>query len=570
VLIVAAPAASLLASRQKEQQMNNGIQGRAGLLAWARASWRAWTVLWLLACVGPSHAADPPYTWEPFGYALDYDMADVDRGVWPGLTTFSSAAPEVCGAARREYSWVGSKYCAAAGSAPDNEWDGPLCRRRALSCESPIVMDDFDGAIHPVCRDYPRTAGWPIGAVARISREPFAAGSSSGTCTCPAGSRPDFPSGACVRPRKIELKASRTRYSKKEADKPVDLWVRVHEGGSTGIAGQRVTLTVTPNEGTPGTLSVAKGITDAAGRFASAYRFPARFDKAQIDTIKAECSSCDQPAMVEVKMAPVVVGFFNGVWNTRAQAGDGLKELKNLTGPTYNDMPLRYENFYNQSGKSNGNTSLQDLAETFIQRSNELDGVLANRWEHYWDLLAGRQGDPNSLTGSLLIGLRQGGAALADLIDAAANSMLAGFVKGLSQLLSDPPTAADMAAQLAKLQVLADEGSDFVLVAHSQGNLFVNLAYDGLLASRPDTKAKVVHVAPASPTTRGEYVLADIDQVINGLRNFGSNSVQPINLWLPWSKADASGHTLVSTYLDTTRAARDRVKSMIVAALSTL
>ncbi|PNG53369.1 hypothetical protein WDL1CHR_02278 [Variovorax sp. WDL1] len=524
----------------------------------------------LFGCTGLGHASETHFSWEPFGYALEYDMRDVDRGVWPGLTTFSSAASEVCGAARREYSWVGSKYCSAAGDALDNEWDGPMCRRRAVGCGSPVVMDDLDGPIHPVCRDYPRTARWPIGAVAYISREPFATGSSSGTCICPAGSRPDFPSGACVPPRKIELKASRTRYSKKEGDKPVDLWIHVHEGGSTGIAGQRITLTVTPNEGTPGTLSVANGITDATGRFGSAYRFPARFDKAQIDTIKAECSSCDQPAMVEIKMAPVVIGFFNGVWNTRLQAGDGLTALRRLVGPTHNDVPLRYENFYNQTGKGNGNTALQDIAETFIQRSKELDGVLANRWEHYWDLLSGRQGDPSSMTGSLLIGLKQGGAGLADLIDAAASSMLAGFVKGVSQLLSNPPTAGDMAAHLIKLQGLADEGSDFVLVAHSQGNLFVNVAYDELRASRADVRAKVVHVAPASPTSRGEHVLADIDQVINGLRNFGSNSVLPINIWLPWSAADASGHTLVATYLDAARVARDRIKAMISAALEAL
>jgi hypothetical protein len=374
-----------------------------------------------------------------------------------------------------------------------------------------------------------------------------------------------------VPPRRIELRASRTRYSKKDADKPVDLRVRVNDKGSaSGVAGQRVTLTLMSSEGTPGMLSVTTGITDAAGTFSSAYQFPKHFDKGQIATIKAECSSCDRPATVDLKMAPVVLGFFNGVWNTREQAGDGLKALRELVGPIYNDTSLRYESFYNQTGRGNGNTDLQDIAETFIQRGNELDGVLANRWEHYWDLLSGRHGDPDSLTGSLLTGLKQGGSELADVIDAAANSMLAGFAKGLSQLLSNPPTATDVAGQLGKLQALADEGSDFVLVAHSRGNLFVNLAYDGLRASRPDALAQVAHVAPASPTTRGAHLLADIDQVINGLRNFGSNSVQPINIWLPWSKADASGHTLVGTYLDATRAARDRVKSMIGAALNAL
>lgn len=553
--------------------MNTRMQGWASLRAWARASWVAGGMAWLLACAGQSHAAEPPYTWEPFGYALGYDMEDVDSGVWAGLTTLSSAAPEVCSAARREYSWVGRKYCPAAGSAPGNEWDGPMCRDRWQSCDPPIVMDDFDGAIHPVCRDYPRTAGRPIGTVASISRDLFAAGSSSGTCICPAGSRPDFPSGACVPPRKIELKASRTRYSKKEADKPVDLWVRVHEKGdvNTGLAGQRITLTVTPSEGTPGTLSVANGITDASGRFSSTYRFPVRFDKAQVDTIKAECSSCDEPAMVQIKMAPVVIGFFNGVWNTRQQARDGLIALQELIGPTYGNAVIDYQNFYNQTGCGNpGTTCLQDIAETFAQRGSELNGVLGKRWEHFWEVLSGRYTEPTSWTGDLLGRLSGGVSDLARLLDSAFEAALGEIVTLTARMLSSPPTGTDVEAHISKLQALADDGSDFVLVAHSQGNLFVNAAYDGLRLSRPDANAKVVHVAPASPTLRGEHVLADIDLVINGLRIQGITSVQPVNINLPFSKADASGHTLVGTYLDALRAARGRINTMMLSALDSL
>ena len=148
--------------------------------------------------------------------------------------------------------------------------------------------------------------------------------------------------------------------------------------------------------------------------------------------------------------------------------------------------------------------------------------------------------------------------------------MPAGFAKGLAQLMSHSPTAQDAAAHLAKLLALADEGDSFALVAHSQGNLFVNLAYDGLKANRSNVPVKVIHVAPASPTLRGPHLLADIDQVINGLRNFGFDTVPPINLWLPMSSADLSGHALVGTYLDATRQARAKVKALIDAALDAL
>ena len=86
----------------------------------------------------------------------------------------------------------------------------------------------------------------------------------------------------------------------------------------------------------------------------------------------------------------------------------------------------------------------------------------------------------------------------------------------------------------------------------------------------PYVAAKVVHVAPASPTLRGEHVLADIDLVINGLRIQGPGTVAPINLNLPASKRDLSGHTFEGTYLDPTRPSRERVKALIETALDAL
>lgn len=121
-----------------------------------------------------------------------------------------------------------------------------------------------------------------------------------------------------------------------------------------------------------------------------------------------------------------------------------------------------------------------------------------------------------------------------------------------------------------KIRALADDESDFVLVAHSQGNLFVNGASDALRASHPDTRASVIHVAPASPTVRGPYGLSGIDLIINGLRAQGFSSVQLANWSIPFSFVDATGHTLVATYLDAAREGRARVKGLIDSALASV
>jgi hypothetical protein len=185
-------------------------------------------------------------------------------------------------------------------------------------------------------------------------------------------------------------------------------------------------------------------------------------------------------------------------------------------------------------------------------------------------LLAGKHASGDSLTGRLLNGLANCGTALGKLFDATFNAMLGQMFSGYSQMLSNPPTAADVAGQLQKLRDLADEDHSFVLIAHSQGNLFVNTAYDGLRSGHPDTKAGVVHVAPASPTSRGEHLLADIDLVINGLRVQGISSVAPNNINLAMSKSDLSGHTLVGTYLDAARAAREKINGMVQTVLGAL
>lgn len=186
------------------------------------------------------------------------------------------------------------------------------------------------------------------------------------------------------------------------------------------------------------------------------------------------------------------------------------------------------------------------MAEVFEARTGELNGIFANRWEVFWDILAGRHRHSDSWSGRLIGLLGDGGNALLQWMDATANAAfnrLATMFFDMLSLFTSSPTYANQAEHLNKLQQYADEGARFVMVAHSQGNLFVNTAFDGLKAARPEARAQVVHVAPASPTLRGDHVLADIDIVINGLRVTGLNSVPPANINLPVNlSADFSGH----------------------------
>lgn len=209
---------------------------------------------------------------------------------------------------------------------------------------------------------------------------------------------------------------------------------------------------------------------------------------------------------------------------------------------------------------------MQDIAETFIQRANELDvtGELAHHLEFLWEAVAP--------TSEVTIFDRLGTLMTSTLsmIDDLRGALVAKIAAVTASLLSHPPTALDYARHNSRLAQLAIEKQKLVLVAHSQGNLFVNHAYDYITQQVTADNVKVVHIAPASPTLRGDYVLNTNDMVIQGLRVDGVDSVPASNINLGMSKADYSGHKLVETYLDGSRAGRGHIASMLNAALDSV
>lgn len=117
-------------------------------------------------------------------------------------------------------------------------------------------------------------------------------------------------------------------------------------------------------------------------------------------------------------MAPVLIGFFNGVWNSEWDASEALRQVGMIYEYQYLSTPIEYDLFYNQTGCERANaTCLEDLAEVFAQRDHELEGVLKSRWEYFWDLLNGRYTSPNSLAGGAVVALGSTAVAFADLLD---------------------------------------------------------------------------------------------------------------------------------------------------------
>ena len=268
------------------------------------------------------------------------------------------------------------------------------------------------------------------------------------------------------------------------------------------------------------------------------------------------------------------LGFFNGVWNTDIDADSGavaigeLAGTKHLAADSGQQEDIKTTAFYNTTGTTAGATKFQDVAEVFQQRSKDLNLDLSNRWELFWDALN------NDRSAWDLLDQVPGAIAMAGGIF---DAIRAKEIAALTSLASSPPTQADTARMVTRIKGLLTERKKLVFVAHSQGNLFMNRAYESALtvtttdgATVSGANVKAVHVAPASPTLKGPYTLAIIDIVINALR-VTPGSVPAVNLFnITPSRVDVSGHMLVETYLDRSRAGRETVKGLVTAALDTV
>ncbi|OEE58785.1 hypothetical protein A1OK_01915 [Enterovibrio norvegicus FF-454] len=267
----------------------------------------------------------------------------------------------------------------------------------------------------------------------------------------------------------------------------------------------------------------------------------------------------------ECEVSGYAFGFFNGVANTAMSATRGLNELRKQAGYSqYNGEDVEYRLFYNDSRfDENAKYLLGDLAETFDQRTNELDQRVAERWEAFWDVINGRS---NSSIIERIISIVPAFAQLiTDVFSTAVNEIITRFLQTLSSLSGGTINTDEVRMQH---QLINDsytwQGKKLVYVAHSQGNLWANESFNHVLGQEGYSadNIAIVHIAPASPILNGDYVLSSSDFVINGLQFTGPTSVPLPNALLPITRTDPSGHMLIESYLGQSKT-RTKIKSQI-------
>ncbi len=261
------------------------------------------------------------------------------------------------------------------------------------------------------------------------------------------------------------------------------------------------------------------------------------------------------------------VGYANGIWTSRNDAERHVRLLRDTLGTTYNGQPLTVQLLYNSSA---GKYSLQDLAETFEQRVNQIDPshTLDAHWELFWEQLYGENTTANTIS--------QFDPTLDQLFTLLQSAIKGTMITDLSYMVTSPPTESDNANNNTIADGWFANNKQILLIGHSQGNLFADEVYDHLTRQGYTANVKIVEIAPPDTVYRGGYALSDSDIVINGLRlAFGHVSENNI-VGVPVSTLDLLGHSFENIYLNFMLIAGDgksvgnHVQSTILTALAGL
>ncbi|MCX2535003.1 hypothetical protein OQ486_16285 [Plesiomonas shigelloides] len=257
-------------------------------------------------------------------------------------------------------------------------------------------------------------------------------------------------------------------------------------------------------------------------------------------------------------------GFFNGVLTTPVEADASLEEFIFMNGKKMeNGEPIRYEVMYNQT------EGFDDFVETFEQRLSEHGDLLNGRFELFFEAIRGH--------GPWLDKIMSSVSSTGQLFEAFVDWHKAQSIAILTSMLGNSSSQVNSVEHRTRIDNWILEGKKILLVAHSQGNLFANAAYNHALTKANKESIGIVHIAPASPIINGPHTLADLDLVINGLRIFGE--VPPITDDIPGyllrpaganKKKDKLGHGLSEIYLNKGLSISSKVKSQIKSVLKGL
>ncbi|MGF1767392.1 hypothetical protein L4D06_08395 [Enterovibrio makurazakiensis] len=256
--------------------------------------------------------------------------------------------------------------------------------------------------------------------------------------------------------------------------------------------------------------------------------------------------------------------FFNGVLTDKYEAQSNVLETRFALGinNSYNSEKLTYVLAYNETEKGDGFVgALRDFAETFEQRADEIDVRLSDRWELFWLVLSGQQSSNIwDYLGDVL-------SSYLDLFAEVLTEQRHDVINKMLGFLYDNQAELETSQEhKALLDALMWQGNKVVLLAHSQGNLFMNKAYEHVknVKAYSSGAVKAVHVAPASPTLNGPYILSSGDAVINSLDVLTGRGLKANYVWPPAVlHTDPLGHNYIDVYLNAPSGLKSRVVTMI-------
>lgn len=212
----------------------------------------------------------------------------------------------------------------------------------------------------------------------------------------------------------------------------------------------------------------------------------------------------------------VIVFFGNGVWNDVEDAEGSLRLLRkrfeaHITGTNLHGT-ITYTLAYNPS-----EGALKDLLETFEQEAQ-------TDYSKLWNYLAGLDIMPDYLQDKL--------KEIANIVNAA--------------IVSANPSVQE---HIGQYNTYLGEGRKAVLVAHSQGNLYGNIAYLGIDPQYLD-RFGIVSVANPDDYVAGSglYTTIEEDLIIGSIphaldsnvNNFSNTYINPFDL---------SGHNFIDSYM---------------------
>lgn len=233
--------------------------------------------------------------------------------------------------------------------------------------------------------------------------------------------------------------------------------------------------------------------------------------------------------------------YFNGVNTTFVKAVSSTEKLKEIYGiQDANGRDIVYDLMYNPT------EGFGDFAEVFDQRLSEQSDELNGRFELFFEALNG--------DGELLEQLSRVLPRAIEVRDEFSEYLRAAIPASITSLQQTAPNEV-LTGFRTRIDAHDIEGRRLLMLAHSQGNLFLNPSYDYAVSKISPSSVGAVQVAPASSTLRGNHILADLDLVINALRLVGD--VPNNNVTIPAirpaglnGKKDFLGHGLLEIYLN--------------------